>query len=376
VGGHAPTAVMSQELPVGTGPLTGRYLAALNGTEPLHAALAYAALGWPLFPVAPVELTASLHCGCKEGAACEEPGKHPLVHWTERATTDARQLRNWWRWQPHANLGVVTGQVSGLVVVDIDPHHEGDITRKALEAAGHAFPPTVTARTRSGGWHLFYRAPTGRHVANTTGSLAGVGSTPGIDVRADRGYIIVAPSVRPVAPGPDNGAPRLGRYEWVASEDTLAAAPTWVVVPRPPQPLAPSRPELSAGPGPDPTKRAAAALDAEARRVRAAGEGERNVVLFQAAANLFEICNTGWLDEAVVRAELTEAGLAAGLSTREVSDTLRAQWRRKQGVVRPGWPARGGGPGGAPLRSPSPLPGHRSMSHPPLTAKDVEGFGR
>ena len=345
-------------------PVTGRQLAALNGQGPLEGALAYAALGWPVFPVAPVDL-ATGHCGCKKGAACEEPGKHPLVHWTERATTDARQLRNWWHWQPHANVGVVTGRASGLVVVDIDPHHEGDLTRKALEAAGHAFPPTLTARTRSGGWHLFYRAPEGRRVANTTGSLAGVGSTPGIDVRGDRGYIIVAPSVRPVSPGPATGAPRFGRYQWVASDDALAAAPAWAVVGRPREPVAPSRP--AASPASAPEKRAAAALGAEVRRVRSAGEGERNVVLFQAAANLFEICNTGWLDEAEVRAELTEAGLAAGLSASEVSDTLRAQWHRKLGVVRPGWPTRGGGPGTGPVRGP--LPGRRQ-------GLGEEGFGR
>ena len=334
-------------------PVTGKQLAVLNGQGPAEAALAYAALGWPVFPVAPVDL-ATGHCGCKKGAACEEPGKHPLVRWAERATTDARQLRGWWHWQPQANVAVVTGQASGLVVVDIDPHHEGDMTRKALEAAGHAFPPTLTARTRSGGWHLFYRAPEGRHVANTTGSLAGVGSTPGIDVRGDRGYIIVAPSVRPLSHGPATGAPRFGRYEWVGSEDTVAAAPAWAVVGRPREPVA--RPRPAASPASAPEKRAAAALEAEVRRVRSAGEGERNVALFQAAANLFEICNTGWLDEAQVRAELTEAALAAGLSASEVSDTLRAQWHRKLGVVRPGWPPRGG-PGTGPVRGP--LPGRR-----------------
>jgi len=330
-------------------PVTGEQLAALNGRCPLNAALAYAALGWPVFPIAPVDLTTG-HCACKEGEACEEPGKHPLVHWTERASTDPRQLRNWWRWQPRANVAVATGRASGLVVVDIDPQHEGDLTRTALGAAGHSFPPTLTAKTRSDGWHLFYRAQAGRHVANTTGSLAGVGGTPGIDVRADRGYIIVAPSVRPTSPDPATGAPRFGRYQWVASDDALADAPGWVVVPRPRQPVATSRPAFSAGPGPDAAKRAAAALDGEARRVRSAGAGERNVVLFQAAANLFEICNTGWLDEALVHAELTEAGLATGLGAREISDTLRAQWRRKQGVVRLGWPGRGGGPGAGPVR--------------------------
>ena len=333
--------------------LNGWRLAALNGVEPLCAALAYASIGWQVFPVASVDQRTG-HCGCKQGPSCEVPGKHPIVRWTERATRDTRQLSHWWRWQPYANVGVATGQASGLVVVDIDPGHGGDLTRNALEASGHALPPTITARTRSGGWHLFYRAPGDRHVANTTGSLAGVGPTPGIDVRADRGYIIVAPSVRPIDPSPQYGAPWLGRYAWVAGDDSLAAAPSWVIEPRLREPVASSRRPLSTDPGREPTKRAAAALDAEVRRVRHTGEGERNVALFQAAANLFEICNTGWLDEAVVRAELTEAALAAGLGAQEVRDTLTAQWRRKQGVVRQGWPARGGGPGGAPLRGLSP----------------------
>ena len=120
--------------------LSGWRLAALNGVEPLCAALAYASIGWHVFPVASVDQRTG-RCGCKQGPSCEVPGKHPIVRWTERATRDTRQLTHWWRWQPHANVGVATGQASGLVVVDIDPGHGGDLTRKALEASGHRIAP-------------------------------------------------------------------------------------------------------------------------------------------------------------------------------------------------------------------------------------------
>jgi hypothetical protein len=89
--------------------------------------------------------------------------------------------------------------------------------------------------------------------------------------------------------------------------------------------------------GRDPSKRVAAALASEVTRVAAARNEQRNTTLFQAAANLFEIVNTGYLDEARVRAELTAAGLSVGLGEREIGQTLDAQWRRKQGVRRAGW---------------------------------------
>jgi hypothetical protein len=93
--------------------------------------------------------------------------------------------------------------------------------------------------------------------------------------------------------------------------------------------------------GTAPAKRAAAALAAEVRRVSDARDQGRNTSLFQAAANLFEIVNTGWLDEGQVRAELTAAASAVGLGEREIQQTLDAQWRRKQGVTRPGWNSSG-----------------------------------
>jgi hypothetical protein len=323
--------------------LTGNTLATVNGLSPLQAALRYAALGLPVFPVAPVNRVTG-QCGCKEGAACEAVGKHPLVRWADKASADAEQIRSWWTWKPEANIGVPTGQRSGLVVVDVDRQHDGFETRRGLEVNGYAFPPTVAAHTRSGGWHFLYAAPADRRVANTTAALAGIGATPGIDVRGDGGYIIVAPSIRPTGVDPDSGATQFGVYSWVAEDRLVAPAPAWVVVPkavpepRPSVPAAGRAPQHGSSAGrTDPDRRAAAALAAEVRRVASGAGDGRNNRLFQAAANCFEIVNTGYLGEQQVRDELTAAALSVGLGEREITQTLDAQWRRKQGVTRPGW---------------------------------------
>src|SRR4051812_4147231 len=62
----------------------------------VDAALSYATLGWPVFPVH--EPTAS-ECSCgKDG--CKSPGKHPRTkNGVSEATTDPAQVVEWWsRW--------------------------------------------------------------------------------------------------------------------------------------------------------------------------------------------------------------------------------------------------------------------------------------
>src|SRR5919106_1233908 len=51
--------------------------------------------------------------------------KRPLVEWEgyqkELATED--QINEWWKHYPGANVGIVTGAISGLVVIDLDSQH-------------------------------------------------------------------------------------------------------------------------------------------------------------------------------------------------------------------------------------------------------------
>ena len=109
------------------------------------AAQQYARHGWSVFPIAPGK---------------KQP---PLIAWkaleTERPTLD-RVTRLFRRW-PAANIGIVTGAVSGITVVDVDvkPGKRGNDTLAALVAQHGKLPHTPRQRTWSGGMHrLLLRA--------------------------------------------------------------------------------------------------------------------------------------------------------------------------------------------------------------------------
>src|SRR5688500_18269260 len=95
----------------------------------LEIALTYAARGWRVFPLHFVMPNDA--CSCSKGAACPEKarGKHPRTkHGHNDATTDEKTIRQWWSQWPNANIGIRTGEVSNLLVVDIDPRNGGDRT--------------------------------------------------------------------------------------------------------------------------------------------------------------------------------------------------------------------------------------------------------
>lgn len=159
----------------------------------------YLARGWPVIPVEP-------------------GGKRPLVRWESFQTRlpTLEELAGWLRRWPDANLGVVTGHMAGLVVLDIDPPHQGDDSLLELERVHGTLPQTIEALTGSGGRHVYFAHPGGT-LRNK------VGLAPGIDLRGDGGMIVVPPSLH--ASG--------RRYEWELShlpeETTLAPLPAWLL---------------------------------------------------------------------------------------------------------------------------------------------------
>lgn len=163
---------------------TGGVLADAGGAT-LLAALESARRGWSVVPLHGVSAG---RCACGHGD-CPAPGKHPHVAWDTLRHTRAGddQLRRWWRRWPDANVGLVTGAVSGIVVVDVDPRNGGDGTLDVLEAANGPLPVTVEAVTGGGGRHLYFRHPGGEV---RSGTLAA-----GIDVKADGGLVVAPPSM-------------------------------------------------------------------------------------------------------------------------------------------------------------------------------------
>lgn len=174
-GGHPPTKVTP---PPAVNPSVSEDT---SGT--LAAALDYAARGIPVFPV-------------RQNKAPYTPRGF------KDATCDEAAIREWWRKWPDAGIGIPTGVASGWLVLDIDPRHGGDVSLDRLKSEHGALPQTVESLTGGGGRHLLFRHPGGT-IKSTTGALA-----PGVDVKADGGYIVAPPSLHD-----ETGR----RYEWEVS---------------------------------------------------------------------------------------------------------------------------------------------------------------
>ena len=106
---------------------------------------------------------------------CRPSDKRPYTRWTHTATTDADSIAAMWRRHPDALIAVRTGD--GLVVVDDD---------RGLAEPDPSLPLTMIARTRSRGWHHYYRCT--QPIGNAVGIL------PGVDLRGQNGYVIAPPS--------------------------------------------------------------------------------------------------------------------------------------------------------------------------------------
>ena len=159
----------------------------------LDEALAYLRRGRSIIPI---------HLSQK-GDKCE---KKPLINWIEyqkRLPTED-EVREWWRRWPSEGIALVTGKLSGVVVVDVEKGGPTD-----------GLTPTVISKTGGGGFHYLYRQPEAP-IKNSVKSVAEL-----TDVRGEGGLIVLPPSMH----GSGN------RYEWLISPDMsdLAELPQWIL---------------------------------------------------------------------------------------------------------------------------------------------------
>jgi hypothetical protein len=155
-----------------------------DGASRLLCARYYASLGWPVLPLHSVE---GDQCTCGD-TTCRSPGKHPRTqHGVKDASAHSLHINRWFRWWPSSNVGIATGVASGLIVLDIDPRNGGDVSydqlRKRFPAA---FADPLEVQTGSGGTHLYFEC---RSPAPSRANIL-----PGIDVKADGGYVVAPPS--------------------------------------------------------------------------------------------------------------------------------------------------------------------------------------
>lgn len=289
--------------------------------EPLalhRAARAAAAQDWRVFPLIPGD-------------------KRPAIRdWAERATLDPERIARCWAHAPY-NIGIATGP-SRLVVVDLDqpksaedaPPAEwaergvtsgADVLAVLCERHGQTYPAaTYTVRTWSGGTHLYFAAPEGEPLRNTTGDN-GKGLGWKVDTRAVGGLVVAAGSIV-------NGRP----YE-IVSRAPVAPLPRWLAELLRPAPLPPQKPISVAIPYDRHGKWLRAAVNGELERVTGSGPKQHNNALYLASVALGQLVAGGELSEADVTEWLTTAALQVGQGEREARRTIASGLRA--GAQRP-----------------------------------------
>lgn len=124
-------------------------------------------------------------CSCHKGKNCPSKGKHPKTpNGLKDATNDFEKLKPF---LGNSNWAIVTGKISGLEVLDIDPKNDGIESLKKLLIKSDLYTPNVVL-TGSGGLHLYY-SYSGEGLKNRTNIL------PGIDFKTDNGYVVCPPSI-------------------------------------------------------------------------------------------------------------------------------------------------------------------------------------
>ncbi len=180
----------------------------------LIAALDYARRGWPVFPIHCPRVNGGGPCSCGKHD-CASVGKHARIRqWPEKATTDPEQIRAWWRKWADANIGIVTGQRSRLLVLDVDVDKGGSASLAELERKYGALPETWIVETGGGGWHHYFLLPEGVQISSQAGVLA-----QGLDTRSERGCVVAPPSLH------ESGK----RYTLQESAVDLVPCPDWLL---------------------------------------------------------------------------------------------------------------------------------------------------
>ncbi|MHC0433519.1 bifunctional DNA primase/polymerase [Streptomyces sp. O3] len=207
--------------------------------------------GWPVFPLAAGRKTPAANCpACRRpghthhDCACRAEGR--WCHGFHAATLDATLIRQWWGSNPSFGVGVSCGS-AGLLVIDIDAHQQpvpsrdrllpgihipdevdlrglanGYHTLAVLAALRGVTNPadddtTLRVRTPSGGLHIWYRVPDGRHWQCSTGASPRRALAWQVDVRAHGGYIVTPGTTIPA-----------GSYTPVGLAREPAPLPAWL----------------------------------------------------------------------------------------------------------------------------------------------------
>jgi predicted P-loop ATPase len=153
--------------------------------------------GWTIFLVPP----------STKGGYSDLGHRHTGRKWG--ASKDPAEIKRMFALHPEANIGIPTGIVNNIFVVDVDTRAGGHRHDGVLPGP---VPDTLQAESPSGSMHYYFQYP-GFAVKNSASKIA-----PGVDIRGDGGMVLAPPSVK--------GS---GAYKWRNLGTPIAAAPQWLL---------------------------------------------------------------------------------------------------------------------------------------------------
>ena len=175
----------------------------------LAAAQALVKHGLQVFPCHTVE---DGDCSCGN-PKCTSIAKHPLTqNGFKAATNSPDKLSEFFTGEyAVANIGVATGEASGVIVLDADEAK----ALKRLQDNNESLPKTPIVESSEGRQHLYFAFDERCHALENSVKFAG-----GLDVRTTGGYVLAPPSVH-----------KSGHiYRWIVSPDDykFARLPNWL----------------------------------------------------------------------------------------------------------------------------------------------------
>jgi hypothetical protein len=268
---------------------------AQDHSSPLEAAVAYAGLGYAVFPLAPGE---------------KRPHGRLVPHGLKEASREEATITTWWRSCPGCGVGILAPEE--VLVLDFDDPTAWERLKGEYPTLGDA----PRQRTPKGGYHVFLRLPQGVRLSATVRKLAGV------DLRGmGKAYVVASPTRLADGRG----------YTWevpLVKPEDLPEVPEDLLLRLLPPPPAPR--EVVVGSS-SPT-RLRALLQSYAAAVASAPEGTRHNTLIRYAVAAGGLIPHGLSPEEAEEV-LVAAAMQAGLPEREARDAAR--WGLKVGEGRP-----------------------------------------
>ena len=238
----------------------------------------------------------------------------PMSHGFKDATTCMDTIERRWETKPH-NIGLATGKVNGIVVVDVDNEA---LFLEFLEKQEQTFPDGLRVKTKKG-FHAYFQYPKGHDIGSKTFPALG------FDIRGNGGYVLAPPSNHPAG----------GVYHFIGTGSLsglkdLVKPPKWLVdFLMNPKVLAKVKPAntaldhnalISGFNGT--SSYGKTALEEECNALRGAAEGGRNAQLNESAFKIGRLVAGNEINENEAQTALEQAAISCGLGASEIRGTL------------------------------------------------------